>query len=100
MSIFEIVMLVAFGSAWPFSIYRSWKSRSSRGKSIVFLWIILAGYMAGVTHKLVYNYDRVIFLYIINFTMVAVDIVLYYYNSFTEIKQCGEAVTETDSFNQ
>ena len=85
MSIFEIVMLVAFGSAWPFSIYRSWKSRSSRGKSIVFLWIILAGYMAGVTHKLVYNYDRVIFLYIINFTMVAVDIVLYYYNSFTEI---------------
>lgn len=51
MSIFEAIMLICFGTAWPFSIYKSWKSRACAGKSVIFLYIVLVGYAAGITHN-------------------------------------------------
>jgi len=51
MSAFEVLMLVCFGAAWPASIYRSYVSRTTAGKSIVFLVVVFAGYLAGITHK-------------------------------------------------
>ena len=80
LSVFEGVMLLCFGAAWPASIRRSWVSRSTRGKSVVFLWIIWTGYLAGILHKLLYSHDPIIALYMINSILVAVDIVLYYRN--------------------
>lgn len=80
MSIFEIMMLVCFGAAWPFSIARSWRARSSVGKSVIFLWIILLGYAAGITHKLLYNFNGVIWFYALNAVLVFTDIALYYRN--------------------
>lgn len=80
MSLFEILMLVCFGAAWPFSIYKSYRSRETAGKSIYFLWIVFAGYISGITHKLIFSYDAVIFLYVLNGTMVITDIILYYRN--------------------
>jgi len=79
-SIFEIIMLVCFGAAWPVSIYKSYVSREIAGKSVLFLWIIFAGYLSGIVHKLVYNYDFVIYLYALNGMMVMIDIMLYYRN--------------------
>ena len=80
MSPFEIAMLVCFGSAWPLSIYKSIKSRSVAGKSLPFLITILIGYAAGTLHKLLYSMDFVIILYLLNFTMVLIDILLYFRN--------------------
>lgn len=80
MSIFEIGMLVCFGAAWPLNIYKSFKSRTAAGKSILFQWAILLGYISGITHKLLYSRDLVLYLYILNFAMVAVDTVLYFRN--------------------
>lgn len=77
MSIFEIIMLVCFGAAWPFSIYRSYKSKSTQGKSASFLVIILIGYAAGILNKIFYNFDNVVYLYALNMIMVALDLVLY-----------------------
>jgi hypothetical protein len=77
MSIFEIIMLICFGSAWPFSIYRSYTSKSVKGKSLVFLVIVLVGYMAGILHKIFFNFDGVVYLYMVNFTLVAVDTGFY-----------------------
>ena len=74
------MMLICFGAAWPFSIYRSWKAHCTGGKSIAFLWIVLLGYLAGITHKVVYNYDAVIFFYGLNALLVAADIALYFRN--------------------
>lgn len=85
-SIFEIVMLVCFGAAWPFSIYRSYTSRSNAGKSIGFLIVVLIGYIAGTFHKIFYNYDSVIFLYALNGALVLTDILLYYRNSRLALK--------------
>jgi hypothetical protein len=86
-SIFEILMLVCFGAAWPFSIYRSLTSRSVAGKSVVFLIVVLVGYAAGVLHKLLYRYDYVIFLYALNGCMVLTDIVLYFRNRLYHIRE-------------
>jgi lipopolysaccharide export LptBFGC system permease protein LptF len=81
MSFFEAMMLICFGAAWPSSIYKSYTSRTSRGKSIVFLIIVLIGYGAGIMHKVFYNFDPVIYLYMINALMVLADIFLYFRNS-------------------
>jgi hypothetical protein len=77
---FEILMLLCFGAAWPFSIYRSARSRSVEGKSLFFLVVVLVGYVAGVLHKVIYRYDYVIWLYALNGCMVLADIVLYLRN--------------------
>jgi hypothetical protein len=82
MSIFEIIMLLCFGAAWPFSIYKSYTSRQNTGKSVVFLFIVLVGYGAGILHKIFYNLNFVVYLYILNGMMVIADIALYYRNTF------------------
>ncbi|MDC7220020.1 MAG: hypothetical protein PQJ59_08775 [Spirochaetales bacterium] len=80
MSPFEIALLICFGAAWPASIYKSWKSRSNKGKSLFFLCLILTGYVMGILHKVFYYYDGVIYLYIFNFLMVFTDLLLYFRN--------------------
>jgi len=80
MSIFEATMLACFGAAWPFSIYKSYTSRSNEGKSLFFLFVVLIGYSSGILHKLIYNFDLVIYLYILNFCLVFTDIILYFRN--------------------
>ena len=80
MSVFEIMMMICFGSAWPFSIVRSWKARTTAGKSVIFLWIVLFGYFAGIAHKLVYNFDAVIYMYLLNTLLVSTDIAIFYRN--------------------
>ena len=51
-SIYEAIMLICFGAAWPFSIVRSWRSRTSKGKSIFFLCVVEVGYAAGIMNKI------------------------------------------------
>jgi hypothetical protein len=84
MSVFELGMLICFGFAWPISIYRSYKSRSTKGKSPVFSIVVLIGYMSGITHKLLYSYDFVLFAYILNFVMVFIDLMLWFRNRAIE----------------
>lgn len=80
MSVFELIMLTCFGISWPISILKSWKTRSTTGKSLMFMIIILIGYVAGITHKILYSFDFVVYAYIFNFLMVSVDITLYFIN--------------------
>ena len=74
MSIFEVTMLICFGSAWPASIYKSISSKTAKGKSIAFLIIVFVGYMAGILHKVFFNLDWVVTLYAVNGLMVLIDI--------------------------
>ncbi len=86
MSIFEALMLICFGAAWPLSIYRSWRSRATAGKSVFFLYVVFAGYISGIIHKLLHSRDLVIWLYIANGIMVAIDIFLYHRNRRIEME--------------
>ncbi|MDY0256519.1 hypothetical protein [Gudongella oleilytica] len=80
MSIFEAIMLLCFGAAWPFSIIKSYKSRSVAGKSPYFLIVVIIGYISGIINKLLYSNDIIMYLYILNLLMVATDLVIYYRN--------------------
>jgi len=85
MSIFEIIMLLCFGAAWPVSIFKSMKARSTGGKSFLFLIVIMIGYAAGITHKLLYSPDLVVWLYALNVTMVLIDAGLWIRNRRFEL---------------
>lgn len=74
--IFEAIMLICFGCAWPFSIYKTWKTRQSTGKSVFFVAILLVGYIAGMLFELLGERNAVIYLYLLNFFMVLIDLVL------------------------
>jgi hypothetical protein len=78
MSPFELIMLTYFGLSWPISVYKSWKTKSTAGKSILFMTAILIGYIAGILHKILYSFDFVIFIYIFNLLMVGLDVTLYW----------------------
>ena len=75
--VFEAIMILCFGAAWPFSIMRSYKSRTNRGKSLFFLCIVDFGYACGVIHKVYWSYDIVLWLYVANLIMVTIDLFLY-----------------------
>jgi hypothetical protein len=89
MSVFEIIMLLCFGAAWPVSISKSLKTKSNGGKSLVFLLIIIVGYCAGITHKLLYKPDFVVWLYALNATMVSIDAALWIRNRRLEAARPG-----------
>jgi len=80
MHIFEAIMLACFGAAWPMNILKSLRSRTAGGKSIIFQWAVVVGYISGIINKLLYSRDIVLVLYIINLAMVLVDTVLIYRN--------------------
>ncbi len=79
-SVFEALMIVCFGAAWPFSIWKSYKSRSNKGKSIIFICVVCIGYFCGIIHKVFWSFDLVIILYVVNFILVVVDIAFYLRN--------------------
>jgi hypothetical protein len=84
MSVFEILMLLCFGAAWPVSLWKSWTSRTNAGKSVLYLFVIVLGYLAGIVHKLLHSPDLVTVLYALNMTMVSTDIVFWFRNARLE----------------
>ena len=80
--IFEIGMLICFGLSWPLSVAKSYRARSTKGKSLPFLLLIESGYIFGIAGKLLSGSFKwyVLFFYLLNFTMVATDIALYFRN--------------------
>lgn len=79
MSIFELLMLGLFGVSWPVSVYKTWKTKQTGGKSIVFIAAILVGYIAGIIHKLLYSLDFVLVIYCLNLINVSLDLILFLY---------------------
>ncbi len=88
----EIAMLIAFGCSWPFNISKSWRSRTAKGKSVTFEFIIVGGYLIGLLGKLI-TWRRTgalaysTWFYIADIAMVAIDIVLYYRNTALDKKR-------------
>jgi len=88
MQIFEIIMLVCFGLSWPISVYKSIRSKSTKGKSAVFIMAIIIGYISGIIGKIVnHQLNYVVALYFINLIVVSIDLTLYFINSKHEKTQ-------------
>ena len=86
--ILEIIMILCFGASWPFNVVKSYRARTAKGKSPVFLILIELGYIAGIAAKLANPAYMaafgekwyVLFFYVLNFAMVAADLGLYVRN--------------------
>jgi len=89
MGIFEFLMLVCFGFSWPFSILKSIRSRSTKGKSLVFMLLVLCGYVFGIIHKLLYSRDWVIWAYATAMLLVVIDLLLYVRNWRSERREAA-----------
>ena len=77
----EICMIVAFGFSWPMNVIKSYKARTTKGKSLAFLVLIFGGYICGIASKLISgNITYVFVFYVLNLLMVGTDIVLYFRN--------------------
>ena len=49
----EALMILCFGLSWPLSIYKSWTSRTAKGKSLYFEVFIWIGYIFGIANKFI-----------------------------------------------
>ena len=80
--IFEIIMVVCFGVSWPLSVMKSYRARTTKGKSLCFLLFIFIGYIFGIVSKLTSDSFKwyVLFFYVLNSLMVFCDLVLYFRN--------------------
>ena len=90
--VLEATMLILFGISWPFNLLKSIKTRSTKGKSLLFLVLIDLGYLAGITSKFfstsfVWATDWWVFaIYVINFLFVSADLTMYFINKSRENK--------------
>lgn len=90
----EITMIVSFGFSWPLNVIKSYKARTTKGKSLAFLLLVFFGYVAGISSKLlnpVYMASfsskwYVLFFYVLNFIMVGADICMYIRNRILDKK--------------
>lgn len=90
--ILEAVMIACFGLAWPVSVYKSYVSQSTKGKSLLFLLIVLTGYSAGITHVILDypGFSYLTALYLVNILMISIDIFLFFRNRKIEtLSECG-----------
>lgn len=84
----EIIMIVSFGFSWPMNVFKSYRARTTKGKSLSFLCLIFFGYIAGIASKLTNDAYMaafsqkwyVLFFYVLNLIMVGTDLCLYYRN--------------------
>ena len=88
--LFEALTILCFGISWPISIRKSWISRTTKGKSLLFEVFLLIGYAFGIARKTIEytQMDKSGFLfflsfifYIINFGAISVDVALYFRNA-------------------
>jgi hypothetical protein len=87
MGVYEFMMLCCFGFSWPFSIIKSIRTRSAKGKSLGFMLLIELGYTFGIAHKLLFDYNWVIWAYVALILLIAIDISLYFYYSAIDRKR-------------
>ncbi len=80
--LFEIIMIVCFGFSWPMNVIKSYRARTTKGKSLPFLLLIITGYVFGIIGKLIGGGFKwyVLFFYVLNLAMVSVDLGLYVRN--------------------
>lgn len=80
-SILETIMLVCFGLSWPLNVIKAYKARTAKGTSLPFILLIITGYVAGITAKVLTNQiNYVLIAYLVNLAIVTLNVVVYFRN--------------------
>lgn len=79
--IFESIMLICFGLSWPMSVVKNVKARTAKSMSLPFILLIITGYIAGITAKIISkNFTYVLAIYILNLIFVSANLAVYFIN--------------------
>ncbi len=79
--IFEAAMLVCFAASWPFNLRKAFRARTNVGTSILFMSIVLLGYIFGVVNKLINDdISYVLAFYILDIGLVSTGVLIYLRN--------------------
>ncbi len=80
-SIFETVMLVCFGFSWPLNVIKAYRAKTAKGTSLPFILLIITGYIAGISAKLISGQiNYVLIAYILNLAIVSLNVIVYFRN--------------------
>ena len=87
-SVLETMMLVCFGFSWPLNVIKAYKARTAKGTSLPFILLIITGYIAGITAKIINGQTNyVLAAYIINLAIVSLNVIIYFRNSSLDKKR-------------
>ena len=90
-SILETAMLVCFGFSWPLNVMKAYKAKTAKGTSLPFILLIVAGYIAGITAKVITDQiNYVLIAYLVNLAIVSLNIVIYFRNVSLDKKRLLE----------
>ena len=74
-------MLICFGCSWPMSVYKNLKAKTAKNMSLPFILLIITGYLAGITAKIVtHSINYVLAVYLLNLIIVSADLAVYFIN--------------------
>ena len=77
----EAMMLICFGLSWPINLVKNVRARSAKAMSLQFILLIIFGYVAGITAKLInHRINYVLAVYFFNLAIVSCNLVVYFYN--------------------
>lgn len=80
-SIFEAVMLICFGLSWPLNVVKAYRARTAKGMSLPFILLIISGYIAGITAKMISGQTNyVLIVYFLNLAIVSLNVLVYFRN--------------------
>ena len=80
-SILETVMLVCFGFSWPLNVIKAYRAKTAKGTSLPFILLIIPGYIAGISAKLISGQiNYVLIAYILNLAIVSLNLIVYFRN--------------------
>lgn len=84
-SVLETIMLVCFGLSWPLNVIKAYRSQTAKGMSLPFILLIITGYIAGISAKLISGQiNYVLIAYILNLAIVALNVVVYFRNALID----------------
>lgn len=77
----EAGMLVCFGFSWPLNVVKAYKARTAKGTSLAFIVLIITGYLAGISAKIINNqFNYVLAVYFLNLAIVSANVFVYIRN--------------------
>ena len=80
-AILETVMLVCFGFSWPLNVLKAYRARTAKGMSLPFILLIIAGYVAGISAKLLtHQLNYVLIAYFLNLAIVLLNVLVFVRN--------------------
>lgn len=86
----EAGMLVCFGFSWPLNVVKAYRAKTARGTSLAFIILIITGYIAGISAKIINNqFNYVLGVYFLNLAIVSANVFVYIRNKRLDKKSSG-----------